>query len=223
MGLGRGDQGARRRRCRDIGDDERHRDHPQPPSARRVAAGRRRFLCRFSSTMSLTSRRRRFANSTPSRPPRHRIYGRRHLVLRFDESLDQYPRHQNPGSFLSCGHCHRNGGRKPGLLSFAFNCSGPLNAILRMVDHHGVGSRAGEKQHVWHRRAQETPFHSSPDGYPGYFSSQGLRKIYHRSYRGSPTSRGFPEIFQESFHPGVIGSNHPALPGNRAQMGSITI
>jgi len=38
MGLARGDQGARRRRCRDIGDDERHRDHPQSPSAQRVAA-----------------------------------------------------------------------------------------------------------------------------------------------------------------------------------------
>ena len=38
MGLARGDQGARRRRCRDIGDDERHRDHPQPPSAQRVAS-----------------------------------------------------------------------------------------------------------------------------------------------------------------------------------------
>ncbi len=31
-----------------IGDDERHRDRPQPPSARRVAAGRHRFLCRSS-------------------------------------------------------------------------------------------------------------------------------------------------------------------------------
>jgi hypothetical protein len=38
MGLARGDQGARRRRCRDIGDDERHRDRPQPPSARRVTS-----------------------------------------------------------------------------------------------------------------------------------------------------------------------------------------
>ncbi len=35
----------------DIGDDERHRDRPQPPSARRVAAGRHRFLCRSSSVM----------------------------------------------------------------------------------------------------------------------------------------------------------------------------
>ncbi len=35
----------------DIGDDERHRDRPQPPSARRVAAGRHRFLCRSSSAM----------------------------------------------------------------------------------------------------------------------------------------------------------------------------
>jgi len=51
MGLARRGQGARRRRCRDIGDDERHRDRPQPPSARRVAAGRHRFLCRSSSTM----------------------------------------------------------------------------------------------------------------------------------------------------------------------------
>ena len=34
-----------------IGDDERHRDRPQPPSARRVAAGRHRFLCRSSSVM----------------------------------------------------------------------------------------------------------------------------------------------------------------------------
>jgi len=51
MGLARRDQGARRRRCRDIGDDERHRDRPQPPSARRVAAGRYRFLCSSSSAM----------------------------------------------------------------------------------------------------------------------------------------------------------------------------
>ena len=50
-GLARRGQGAGRRRCRDIGDDERHGDCPQPPSARRVAAGRHRFLCRFSSTM----------------------------------------------------------------------------------------------------------------------------------------------------------------------------
>ena len=41
----------RRRRCRDIGDDERHRDRLQPPSARRVAAGRHRFLCPSSSAM----------------------------------------------------------------------------------------------------------------------------------------------------------------------------
>jgi hypothetical protein len=34
-----------------IGDDERHRDRPQYPSAQRVAAGQHRFLCRFSSTM----------------------------------------------------------------------------------------------------------------------------------------------------------------------------
>jgi hypothetical protein len=35
----------------DIGDDERHRGRPQPLSAQRVAAGRLRFLCRYSSTM----------------------------------------------------------------------------------------------------------------------------------------------------------------------------
>jgi hypothetical protein len=35
----------------DIGDDEGHRDRPQPPSARRVAAGRHRFLCFSSSTI----------------------------------------------------------------------------------------------------------------------------------------------------------------------------
>ncbi len=35
----------------DIGDDERHRGRPQPPSARRVAAGRHRFLCSSSSEM----------------------------------------------------------------------------------------------------------------------------------------------------------------------------
>ncbi len=35
----------------DIGDDERHRGRPQPPSARRVAAGRRRFHCPSSSAM----------------------------------------------------------------------------------------------------------------------------------------------------------------------------
>ena len=74
MGLGSGDQGARRRRCRDLGDDERHRDQPQPPSAQRVAAGQRRFLCLSSSTMSLTLRRRRFANSTPSRSPQTSPY-----------------------------------------------------------------------------------------------------------------------------------------------------
>ena len=53
MGLARRDQGARRRRCRDIDDDERHRGRPQPPSARRVAAGRHQFLCRSSSTMHI--------------------------------------------------------------------------------------------------------------------------------------------------------------------------
>ena len=58
----------------DIGDDERHKDQPQPPLAQRVAAGRRRFLCPSSSTMSLTSRRRRFANSTPSRSPQTSPY-----------------------------------------------------------------------------------------------------------------------------------------------------
>jgi len=35
----------------DIGDDERHRGRPQPPSARRVATGRHRFLCPSSSEM----------------------------------------------------------------------------------------------------------------------------------------------------------------------------
>ncbi len=35
----------------DIGDDERHRGRPQLPSARRVAAGRHRFLCPSSSAM----------------------------------------------------------------------------------------------------------------------------------------------------------------------------
>ncbi len=35
----------------DIGDDERHRGRPQPPSARRVAAGRHRFLCPSFSAM----------------------------------------------------------------------------------------------------------------------------------------------------------------------------
>ncbi len=53
---------------------ERRRDRPQPPSARRVAAGQHRFLCRSSSTMSLTSRRRRFANSTPSHSPQMSWY-----------------------------------------------------------------------------------------------------------------------------------------------------
>jgi hypothetical protein len=34
-----------------IGDDERHRDRLQSPSAQRVAAGWHRFLCRSSSVM----------------------------------------------------------------------------------------------------------------------------------------------------------------------------
>jgi len=34
-----------------IGDDQRHRDRPQSPLARRVAAGRHRLLCRSSSVM----------------------------------------------------------------------------------------------------------------------------------------------------------------------------
>ena len=74
MGLVRRDQETRRRRCSNIGDDERHRDRPQPPSARRVAAGRHRFLCRSSSTMHTASRRRRFANSKPSRSPQTSPY-----------------------------------------------------------------------------------------------------------------------------------------------------
>ncbi len=36
-----------------IGDDERHRDRLQSPSAQRVAAGWHRFLCRFSSAMRI--------------------------------------------------------------------------------------------------------------------------------------------------------------------------
>ncbi len=38
MGLAWAGRGARRRRCRDIGDDKRRRDAPQPPSAHRVTA-----------------------------------------------------------------------------------------------------------------------------------------------------------------------------------------
>jgi len=64
-------QGHRRRR---VTRKRVPRDRPQPPSARRVAAGRHRFLCRSSSTMSLTSRRRRFVNSTPSRSPQTSPY-----------------------------------------------------------------------------------------------------------------------------------------------------
>ena len=52
-GLAKGDQGARRRRCRDIGNDQRHRGRPQPSSARRVAAGRHQFLCRSSSAIHI--------------------------------------------------------------------------------------------------------------------------------------------------------------------------
>ena len=40
MRLARRGREERRRRCRDIGDDERQRDRPQSPSARRVGAGR---------------------------------------------------------------------------------------------------------------------------------------------------------------------------------------
>ena len=40
---------------RDIGDDERHRGRPQPPSARRVAAGRHRFLCRELGAVALAT------------------------------------------------------------------------------------------------------------------------------------------------------------------------
>ena len=38
-----------------IGDDEEHRDRPQPPSARRVAAGRHRFLCRELDAVALAT------------------------------------------------------------------------------------------------------------------------------------------------------------------------
>ena len=40
MGFARRGREERRRRCRDIGDDERQRDRPQLPSARRVGARR---------------------------------------------------------------------------------------------------------------------------------------------------------------------------------------
>jgi hypothetical protein len=39
----------------DIGDDERHRDHPQPPSAQRVAAGRHQFFCRELDAVALAT------------------------------------------------------------------------------------------------------------------------------------------------------------------------
>ncbi len=44
MRLGRRGREERRSRCRDIDDDERQRDRPQPPSARRVGAGRAHLL-----------------------------------------------------------------------------------------------------------------------------------------------------------------------------------
>ncbi len=69
---------------------ERRADRPQLPSARRVAAGRHRFHCRSSSTMSRTSRRRRFANSTPSRSPQTLWYS-------WDETLARIiPRFWSP-------------------------------------------------------------------------------------------------------------------------------
>ena len=52
-------------------DTEITRNPHQPEGWRRDG---NQFLCRFSSTMSLTSRRRRFANSTPSRSPQTSPY-----------------------------------------------------------------------------------------------------------------------------------------------------
>ncbi len=48
-------QGARRRRCRDIVDDELRRDRPQPPSAQKVAAGRPHLLRCSSSPIARIS------------------------------------------------------------------------------------------------------------------------------------------------------------------------
>ncbi|MEE8462227.1 MAG: heavy-metal-associated domain-containing protein, partial [Acidobacteriota bacterium] len=81
---------------------ERHRDRPQPPLARRVAAGRHRFLCRSFSTMSLTSRRRRFVNSTPSRSPQTASYS-------WSETLKTGERDMETKTFrvpnITCDHC----------------------------------------------------------------------------------------------------------------------
>ncbi len=84
-------QGHRRRR---VTRKRVPRDRPQPPSARRVVAGRHRFICRSSSTMSLTSRRRCFANSTPSRSPQTSLYSWDETLLSLD---GPHLLHQPPG------------------------------------------------------------------------------------------------------------------------------
>ncbi len=61
-------RGARRRRCRDIVDDERRRDRPQPPSAQRVVALRPHLLRCSSSPISRidSSERLEFVGAAPA-------------------------------------------------------------------------------------------------------------------------------------------------------------
>ena len=69
-----------------IVDEERQRDHPQPPSARRVATGRACLGCCSSSPMS--PHRLVVTPATQARRARnkhHRIYGPEHLVVHYVE------------------------------------------------------------------------------------------------------------------------------------------
>ena len=63
-------QGARRKRCGDIVDDERRRMRPQDPCALRVAAAWGHLPCRGSSTMAPHRLRRRSEHLAPRRSQR---------------------------------------------------------------------------------------------------------------------------------------------------------
>ena len=80
MGLARRDQGARRRRCGDIVDDEQRRDRPQPPCALRVPAAREHLLCWRSSTMPPHRLRRAALHLLPRRSERGLLHFHRGLL-----------------------------------------------------------------------------------------------------------------------------------------------
>ena len=94
MGLARRGREERRRRCRDIGDDERQRDYPQPPSARRVGAGQAHLFV-APPRRCLWHRLVVAPRSGLSRAPnkRYRIYESEYLIQatqKFDYRL-QFP------------------------------------------------------------------------------------------------------------------------------------